>query len=391
MSTLGPSGNGAGRPDLQPTERGARDAWSIRVATVSGIPIRLHFTFLLLLTWFSLAGIGRGGLAIVLFLLGVFFCVALHELGHSLVAQRYGYKVRDIVLYPIGGVASIEGNPRARQELAIALAGPAVNVVIAFLLFAYLAATGGAPTPERIFTVRGFQGDPLTALLRANLFLVLFNMIPAFPMDGGRVLRAALALRIGQSRATQIAARTGQLFAVAFGIWGFLSGQFFLMLIALFVYFGAGQEAAAEQGRSAVEGTVVGAAMVREFQTLNVGDSLRRAAEVLLSTHQQDFPVVHGDQVVGVLPRAALLRGLAQAGENAYVSEAMTRDVVFAKASDPLEDMLMRADGVQRAPVLIMEGDRLVGMLTAENLMEFLTLRQIARARADHESRGRMA
>lgn len=379
---------------MQPTENAARDAWSLRVATVSGIPIRLHFTFLLIITWFAFSGVGRGGAGMVFFLLGIFLCVALHELGHSLVAQRYGYKVRDIVLYPIGGVASIEDSPRPRHELWIALAGPAVNVVIAILLFAYLSATGGFTAVQAIATSSedpGARAEAMASLLRSNLpfsllianvFLVVFNMMPAFPMDGGRVLRAVLALRMGRTQATRIAASIGQALAIGFGILGFLNGNFFWMLIALFVFFGAGQEAQAEQSRAAVEGAPVGAAMVREFQTLGVGDSLRRAAEVLLATTQQDFPVVHGDEVVGVLSRGQLLRGLAEAGESAYVSEAMTRDVVFAKPSDPLEELMTRADGVQRAPILVMEEDRLVGMLTVDNLMEFLTLRQIASARA---------
>ena len=390
MSLPNPSSNDqtGRREPLQPTERAARDAWSLRVATVSGIPIQLHFTFLLLVIWFAVTGVARGGAGQLLFLLGLFLCVALHELGHSLVAQRYGYKVRDIVLYPIGGVASIESSPRPRHELWIALAGPAVNVVIAALIGIYLAATSDIPLADRFASLRPIGntpigGDALTLLFFANVSLVLFNMIPAFPMDGGRVLRAILALNLGRLRATKIAASIGQGLAILFGVLGFLNGQFFWMLIALFVFFGAGQEAAAEQSRSAAEGVPVGAAMVRQFQTLSVGDSLRRAAEMLLSTHQQDFPVVHGEEIVGVLPRNALLRGLAQEGESAYVSEVMTRDVVFAKPADPLEDMLTRPDGVQRAPVLVMEDGRLVGMLTVENLMEFLTLRQIAQTRAE--------
>ena len=399
IPTPPPDGNDRKEP-LQPSESGARDAWSLRIATVSGIPIRLHFTFLLIVTWLAVAGIGRGGIGSALFMLGVFLCVALHELGHSLVAQRYGYKVRDIVLYPIGGVASIEGTPRPRHELWIALAGPAVNVVIALLLAAYLAATGGfaalesaaaladpAQRAQRMAVLT--QNDLALSLLVANIFLVVFNMAPAFPMDGGRVLRAALALKIGRPQATRIAAAIGQMLAIAFGILGFLNGNFFWMLIAVFVYFGAGQEAQAEQSRAVVEGAAVGAAMVREFQTLNVGDSLRRASEVLLATHQQDFPVTHGEEVVGVLPRNALLRGLAQQGESAYVSEVMLRDVLFARQTDPLEDLLTRADGVQRAPVLVMEGERLVGMLTVENLMEFLTLRQIATTRDEQQQDGR--
>jgi Zn-dependent protease/CBS domain-containing protein len=368
---------------------------------VSGIPIRLHFTFLLFLTFFAVQDIGRGLPFTALFFLGVFFCVALHELGHSLVAQKFGYKVRDIVLYPIGGVASIEDTPRARHELWIALAGPAVNVVIAGLLLTYISLTGGAnvgvldrlsgvlrgiPTGGSI--VAGF----VNALLFTNVMLVLFNMIPAFPMDGGRVLRAVLALKIGRVRATRIAATIGQGMAILLGLVGIgvirlplFSGNYFLLIIALFVFFGAGQEAQAEESREVVEDAPVGAAMLREFRTLQVGDTLRHAAEVLLDGSQQDFPVMHGGEVAGVLSRDALLRGLAREGETAYVAGVMEREVVFAQPGDPLEDYMMRPDGVRRAPILVRDeqSQEVVGMLTMENLMEFLTLRQIARARQE--------
>lgn len=400
MSTTPVSPNNENSPNPS-----VRDAWSLRIATVAGIPIRLHFTFLLLLIWFSLAGIAQGGGGgMVLLLLGLFTCVALHELGHSLVAQRYGYKVHDIVLYPIGGIASIETTPRPRHELYIALAGPAVNVVIAALLYLYLSATGGlpqAPVGSGSTASEFVARSPLAVLLSANIALVLFNMIPAFPMDGGRVLRAVLALRIGKARATQAAARIGQFVALLMAAYGLgllgnpLRGvpfvpqppNFGLVIIALFVFFGAGQEVQAETTREIAEGAPVGDAMVREFQTLAVGDSLRRAADVLLAGSQQDFPVVHGEEIVGVLSRGQLLRGLAQDGESAYVSGAMTREVVFVRPSDPLQDVMLRPDGVSRAPILVRdESERLVGMLTTENLMEFLTLRRIAQAREEQHN-----
>jgi Zn-dependent protease len=380
-------------PGEQPTpgsERAARDAWSLQIANLSGIPLRLHFTFLLLIVYFAVIGIGSGsGAARVLFLLGIFACVALHEYGHSLMAQRLGYKVRDIVLYPIGGVASIEGAPRARHELVIALAGPAVNVLIALLLALILSAMpGGVLAHLNVDAL--LRGDVLGRLLVANIMLVLFNMIPAFPMDGGRVLRAALALKMSRVRATQIAATVGQLLAIVFGAFGLgLFGnppQLALALIALFVYFGAGQERQAEQSREVVEGVPVGAAMVRQFETLQVGDTLKRAADVLLATSQQDFPVVFGDEVVGVLSRGALLRGLAQNGETAYVSGAMNRDVIVVAPDAPLDAVLARPAGIQQVPILVMEDGQLIGMLTTDNVMEFLTLRQIARDRSERQA-----
>jgi Zn-dependent protease len=376
--------NRSSREPEEPDPNARESSWSLRVAKVSGIPIRLHFTFLLLLVWLLVSDLGMGRVAVVLSLVGLFFCVALHELGHSLTAQRFGYKVRDITLYPIGGVAAIEGSPSPRHELFIALAGPLVNVVIAGVLFAVLAATGKLPNGPQ--AVQSMAQDPWVLLLQANVMLAVFNMIPAFPMDGGRVLRALLGLRLGKLRATRIAARVGQFVAVLMGLWGLglfgNRGNIGLVIIALFVFFGAGQEMQLEETHEVVDDAPVRDAMVRQFETLAVGDSLRRAAEVLLATSQQDFPVVHGGQVAGVLSRTQLLRSLALEGDTAYVAGAMERDVLFAHPDDSLEDFMLRSDGVQRAPVLVVDDDsNLVGMLTLENLMEFLTLRQIARSR----------
>lgn len=380
-----------GTPPPPPDPQGS--TWSLRVARVSGIPIYLHFTFLLMVIWFALSDLGMGGAGLVVSMLGLFLCVALHELGHSLVAQRFGYKVRDITLYPIGGVAAIEGSPRPRHELYIALAGPAVNVVIAVLLYIALMVLGRPLPLASPYAVAGaaIGRDPLLFLLAANITLVIFNMIPAFPMDGGRVLRAVLGLSLGKARATRIAATVGQFVAILMALWGLgiltpfgIRGGLGQVIIALFVFFAAGQEARIEETRVVVDDAPVGAAMLREFQTLNVGDSLRRAAEVLLATSQQDFPVVHGDEVAGVLSRSQLLRALAQEGDTGFVAGAMTRDVLFALPDEPLEDYMLRPDGVQRAPVLIRDSyGRLIGMLTLENLMEFLTLRQIEQTREE--------
>jgi len=383
-------------------ESAPQNAWSIKIAMAFGIPIRLHFTFLLMAVWFAASSIAGSGATLALFTLGLFLCVALHELGHAVVAQRLGYTVRDIVLYPIGGVASIEQSPRAKDELKIAVAGPAVNAVIAAVLWAILSALRQMPdlSAAQPGALAGFEKTPLTMLLYANVALVIFNMIPAFPMDGGRVLRSLLALRMGKLRATRLAASIGQLAAIAMGLFAlgvfgnpfagipFLPrpGNFALVIIALFVYFGANQESQAEMSRDAAEDAAVADAMVTVFETLSPGDSLRRAAEVLLSTSQQDFPVVHGDDVVGVLSRGQLLRGLAQEGESAYVAGVMMRDVVYAHPDDDLEPIMLNSRGIQHAPVLVRDSaGKLVGMVTIENLMEFLTLRQIARAKEDTE------
>jgi len=356
---------------------------SLRIATVSGIPIRLHFTFLLFLLWVGLAGPSRAGGLSILYVLAIFLCVVLHELGHSLVAIRDGIPVADITLYPIGGVARIEKRPTARQELGIAVAGPAVNVVIALALWAALGFEGGGPLLQDL-THPGAGWRPFAErVLLGNVWLVAFNLIPAFPMDGGRVLRAILALNMPPARATGFASAIGQGIAIAAGIWAIFSGQWFLMFIAFFIYIGAGQEAFAYKQAALIEGVPVRQAMMTDVRTLTVGNTLKEAADVLLDTAQHDFPVLHGDEVQGVLTRDGLLRGLAGAGPGGYVAGAMSRQFAQAAPDDDLTDALpaLQADP---GPLLVMDpaqDGRLLGILTTENVQEFFAVRQATAAR----------
>src|SRR4051812_6245211 len=274
--------------------RSSAMGWSFRVARVAGIEVRIHVTFLLLLAFFAYTGYAHdqtaaGALASVVRVLALFGCVLLHEFGHALAAARYGIKTPDITLLPIGGVARLQRMPdRPLQELVVAIAGPLVNVVIAAALFA------GLGLRARF----GFTDieNPTTGLLQwlalVNVALVVFNLIPAFPMDGGRVLRALLATRFNYARATRIAARVGQVLAFGFGALALMNGNMLLILIAIFVYFGAGQEAAAAQMRDLARGVAVSEAMVTDFRTLGAGDTLEHAVEALLRTSQHEFPVI---------------------------------------------------------------------------------------------------
>ena len=366
---------GEGTRGRTPPKSGTESGWSLNIATVSGIPIRLHFSFLLLLAWIAFSSPPQARWTGVIFMVGVFACVVLHELGHSLTAQRYGIGVAEIVLYPIGGIARMEKMPKPAQELWIALAGPAVNVVIAGILFAVVSATGGFRLQQDVDLLRG---DLIQRLLYTNIALAVFNMIPAFPMDGGRVLRALLALRMGEVRATEVAAGIGQMLAIVAGFIALMTGQLLLLFIAFFVFIGAGQEASMYRGKALVEGLPVTAAMITEFQTLPVGSSLKQAADVLLSTTQQDFPIMNGDEVVGVLPRNVLLRGLAESGPDAYVAEAMIRDFPVVPPDGDLEEIASDMQSGQSPVVLVKENGRLVGMVTLENLAELLIVRQIS-------------
>ena len=364
------------RPEETPpaAEPARSNPWSYRIGRVSGIPIYLHFTFLLFLIFLALGSTAR-----LLFVIALFACVALHELGHSLVALRYKIPVADITLYPIGGIARIEKQPTPRQELWIALAGPAVNVVIAALLAAYLSATGRLVTPQPDLEMQG--NNWMLWLMRANVTLVIFNLIPAFPMDGGRVLRALLGLSMPFDRATAVAASVGQTLALVAGIYAILSGQWFLMFIALFIYMGAGQEAVVARQETLVRNVTVREAMLTDIRTLPHGATFREAADLLLSTSQQDFPVVLGEEVGGLLSREALLRGLASEGPDAYIASHMQREFIRAAPEDDLRELLHQMQA-RSGPGLVFEGDRLIGMVTTENLMEFLTIRQITSERS---------
>jgi Zn-dependent protease/CBS domain-containing protein len=388
MPTELPTGNNISAPEpstpSRPTGQPTHDGGSFHIARVAGIPIRLHVTFFLLLAWIVLQKVGdnQGGWKGPLFVMALFGCVVLHELGHALVAQRYGIRTRSITLYPIGGIASLETLPRPRQELWIALAGPAVNVVIAGALYAALRLTG---QPAHFTLIIDSKAGFMTQLMSANLILAVFNMLPAFPMDGGRVLRSLIARFTDETSATTIAARIGQLMAVLFGLYGLFNDNFILVIVAMFVWLGAGQEAAYYQTRSLLTGHRVREAMIREFHTLSVGNTLREAADALLAGSQQDFPIVHGGDIVGVLSRSALMRGMAAEGPDAYVAGAMDREFVQVLPEDDLETILGQA--AQSGPILVMEGgvptvSALVGMLTQENLLEFLTLTQIRNRQA---------
>ncbi len=350
--------------------------WSWKIGRFAGIDVYIHTTFLLLVGflgfsyWLQTRSVA-GTLEGIGFLLALFGSVVLHEYGHALTARRYGIKTRDITLLPIGGVARLERMPdKPIQELWVALAGPAVNVVIAAVLFGYLLITNTlAPLTELTLT----GGSFVERLMTVNLFLVGFNLLPAFPMDGGRVLRALLALRLEYVRATQIAASIGQGMAFLFGIIGLFSNPF-LVFIAFFVWIGAQQEASMVQMKSALGGIPVGKAMLTDFKTLSPRNNLGQAVQTILDGSQQDFPVLDDDRVVGVLLRNDLMAALNLRGQTALVAEVMRRDFDLVHPGDMLEPVFARlqACGCHFFPV--MQNDQLVGLLSMDNIGEFLMI-----------------
>ncbi len=350
--------------------------WSWKLGEFAGIGVYVHATFFLILMWVGLSHWLQGqGLAAtlagVMFVLAIFACVVFHEYGHALTARKYGIKTKDITLLPIGGVARLERMPDDPiQELWVALAGPAVNVVIAVGLYLWLFATDSLE-PLRNASLTG--GSFLQRLMMINLFLVLFNMLPAFPMDGGRVLRAILATRMDYTRATHIAASTGQAMALLFGFLGFFTNPF-LLFIALFVWIGAEQEASLTQMKSALGGIPVARAMITDFRSLSPGDSLDRAVELILTGSQQDFPVEEEGRVVGVLTRSDLLKALASEGKNVLVSEVMQRDFQTVAPSEMLETGFARLQNCQCHTLPVVRNGKLVGLVTMDNVGEFMLI-----------------
>jgi stage IV sporulation protein FB len=305
----------------------------------------------------------------------LFGCVVLHELGHALTARRYGVETREIVLYPFGGVARMDRIPPGKAELLIALAGPAVNLVLAALLGLVLVGLS-ADSPDAPLAIVT-EGTIVWQLLYVNLSLFVFNLIPAFPMDGGRVLRAALAIGLGETRATNIAAAVGQVLALGFAAVALLTGQPVLLLIAFFVFVGAGQEAAFQRSRAAVRGLSARDAMMTRFETVAPEDPLSRAAEHLLATAQQDFPVIDAwGRVAGVLHRSALLSALAGDGKERAVLEVMDREPVRVRPEQPLDEVLRQLQARPQQPILVVGEGGLEGVITIDNLAELLEIAQ---------------
>lgn len=348
--------------------------WSFPIGVFMGTVLRVHVTFFLLLAWIGgsawFAGGPQAALESVLFIVLLFACVVLHEFGHVLAARRYGVQTPDITLLPIGGVARLERIPeKPSQEFVVAAAGPLVNVVIAAVLLLVL---GGILPPESMNL--DDPGVSLVARLAgANIFLVLFNLIPAFPMDGGRMLRALLAYWLGYARGTRIAATIGQIVAFGFGFLG-LFGNPLLLFIALFVYLGASAEAHAAQVREVSRGLLARDAMLSRFESLAPSSRIEDAVQKLLATSQHEFPVVdEAGSLRGLVTRDDIIRGLREKQPDASVVEIMKTDIPTVNDRQSLKDAmtLMQAEARPAVAVLNAAG-RLVGLITPENMGELM-------------------
>ncbi|HEY8565518.1 MAG TPA: site-2 protease family protein [Beijerinckiaceae bacterium] len=359
--------------------------WSFPVAVIAGTVVRLHATFVLFLIWVGATQYRLGGreaaLEGVLFLILVFACVLAHEFGHIFAARRYGIRTPEVTLSPIGGVASLERIPeRPREELVVALAGPAVNVVVAAALFVYLAGRGADGTTDAVQAaqIAEPQAGLAARLAAANVFLVLFNLIPAFPMDGGRVLRALLATRRPHAEATRIAARVGQGAAFLFALAGLFVNPM-LIVIALFIYLAASAEAQHVALRDGTRELPVRAALESVLEGLSPNATLNDAVNLLLRSPQTVFPIIDGaGRPRGLLTKDALIPALRDGGPAAPVLDIMVRDVPAVNAMMPLDAALALLNQ-SRAPALFAldEEGRLIGLVTRENVGEMMLVRSV--------------
>lgn len=349
---------------------------SMRIGRIAGIDIKIHLTFVFILIWFGLSAYISGGtiaaaLNNVLFILALFLCVVLHEFGHALTARLFGIKTRDITLLPIGGVARLESMPEdPKEELLVAVAGPAVNAVISAGLLTGLLLSGFFNQP---ININAMLSNFWLQLLVANITLVFFNLIPAFPMDGGRVLRSILALWMEHTRATRIAANIGRGLAVLMGIAGFFINPW-LILTAVFVWFGAGAEAQAVEMKAGLKGLVVQDALVSKFYQVEANQPLSEVFQLAMATGQSDMPVISNGNFLGIIHRPDLLKAIDRLGNRAPAYAAIGNEPEGINPDLPLVEVLPKFANHRVLPVL--EGRQLIGLVTPESVQQRMWLNQ---------------
>jgi Zn-dependent protease/CBS domain-containing protein len=349
--------------------------WSVNIGSIAGTAVRIHITFLLFLVWLFAASYVSGGADAawsgLLFTVLLFACVLAHEFGHIFTARAFGVATPDVTLLPIGGVARLERIPeQPSEELLIALAGPLVNVAIALGLVAFSSADLSGHHLAQMENSRVALVDRLAAV---NLFLALFNMIPAFPMDGGRVLRALLAIRLGHVRATEVAAAVGQVFAFVLGFIGLFYNPM-LIFIGIFVYLAAASEAQLVAVRAMSRDVPVSAAMITQFASLSPNATVDEAVETLLRTSQSEFPVVdEAGRPVGLLGRNDLIRTLKQRGPHAHIREVMSAPLPVVSHRHCLEEAFRLLQEKSSPAVGIVDASgTVVGMVTSETIGEMI-------------------
>ncbi|MCL4474163.1 MAG: site-2 protease family protein [Actinobacteria bacterium] len=361
--------------------------WSFKIGRVFDIELRVHITFFLIIVYAAyIWGVGyhqgwAGAVYGAVLISALFLCVVIHELCHSRMAQYYGGEVASITLLPIGGVSLLKNMPDdPKKEFWVTIVGPVSNVIIGILLipFLYLVPNQvdgayGAFTNADVLTGISLQGF-VSYMLLINFLLAVFNLLPAFPLDGGRVLRSLLAQRMSYVSATRAAVTTGQVFAFIFGIAGLLQGAWLWVIIAVFIYMGAEQEGAAAEMKTVLSRLTVGQAVEEDTKTVAPDQTLSDVVAIVLHAYQEDFPVVDGGRIVGVLTRAKLLGGLHQLGAHTTVEQVMEKEFPVVDAEARFSEVYekMNSSGIKAIPVV--KNKRLLGMVTLEHLSEVFML-----------------
>lgn len=351
--------------------------YSLRLGRISGIKIEIHWTFLILIAWVIFTSLRTNTesqqiMWSVLLILAVFVCVILHELGHALAAKKFNIKTTSITLLPIGGLAQMEQIPeKPKEELVIAFAGPAVNLVIVALLYPMTGISSSSELQELNSKID--PGNFITVLMIVNFWLAIFNLIPAFPMDGGRVFRALLSFKLGHVRATQIAASVGQVLGIFFIFFGFFYNPF-LTFIGIFIYLGAGSESVYTQTRSMLQGFTVKDVVMHEVPCIDKNASLKEAVYQLLNSQNKNFVVTDAGKPVGTLNRDQIIKALHEQNDKILVDQIKDNALTYFPTEAPLDKIWREMQKRKQHVILVADNGKLEGIVDDENLAEFILI-----------------
>lgn len=362
---------------------------SLRIGKIAGIPIGIHWSFLLLVAYVVLVSTGGDGINYsiagqnLLLLAGVFACVLLHELGHGFAAMRFGIRTRFITLLPFGGAARLEREPEGtRQEISVSLAGPVVNLIIAAAIFTGLLLTaretwsGGytfsLQRATDLLLLREFPATVAEALLVMNVILFLFNMLPAYPLDGGRIFRALLSVKLSRLRATQVAVRTGQLFALGFLGLGLYTQDVVLSIVGALMFMSAGSELEVIRGREMIARFNCGEAMLTSVHRFCVWDTTAEAFEVMKSAGIREAMVTQDGRITGVIHQGHILHAVAKGMEDQLLCKIMIPDAPRIPATASLDDAVKKMEKLRAFMLLVIdESDQVLGLLSWDRIREF--------------------
>ncbi len=351
---------------------------SLTIAKVAGTRITLHWTFVALIALMLLSGTGEGRGWNVVFILTVFLCVVLHELGHAWAAKRYGIRTQEITLLPIGGIAHLDRIPEnPKEELIVAVAGPLVNLFIAAALFFPIEHEISKGIVNTLVVITGHNF--LIHLFMVNLSLFLFNLLPIFPMDGGRILRALLAFRMDRVKATRVAARAGQAVVILFVVGGIFYGHLLssnplLIFIAFFIFFAAQTELAHVELRSFLSGFQVEAVTMKQYESLQTSDPLSKATALLLNGQARNFVIFDGERLVGTIGRDQIVKALTEGGSEVAIGEVMERNFKTMESTERLEKSLETLQQSKDRIAIVTKNKTLLGVVDLENILEFIMI-----------------